>query len=1156
MGVPSLTERHVTMATGARRHNIPRISHDTRENPCACGTVAGVKKARALGFSPAGFFAMRTPMLPFSVWESWSRELAAPRAADQSTAEDGPTKGDDSHLNAALASDRATLRARLMALIERPAIREALYIASPGLHDSIPIWQARPDSKRGRKIERTLTRYLGRMCYRCTPFGLFAGLSVGDFAEANHVHVPTLADCRRYLRIDNDYLFELVSDLERDDEVRQRARYVPNSTAYALGGEIRYIERHVREGRRYDELVSTEASDVLLALLRRARTGAERSQLAQVIREHVAEVSVEEATDFVTALLDDQLLVPELGPVLTGAEPADLLLQTATQLTPNAPVVAALAAAKTALAAVSEQPIGTPPTVYRDIQETLGAGARSGAFALPIQVDMYKPAPGLTLAHPVARAIANGVNLLHELAIPEPALLGKFAREFRARYGARAIPLVEALDSESGIALAQPRPPGRDTPVLGDIGFPTHAPPYDRPPALRDALARRQRHLADLIDRARRAGREEIQLSRADIDQLIVAPKTPLPDSFAVLARVTARSQAAFDAGRFRTTIVHAFGPSGANHLGRFCHGDPVLHERVRAMIAAEEALRPDAIFAEIVHLPDGRMGNVLLRPLLRDHEIPYLGISGAARDRQIAVADLLVQVSHDGFITLRSQRLGREVIPRMSTAHAYSKSKVPAYRFLCYLQHQERARYLAFAWGQLEDQASYLPRVVSGQLVLSPQRWRITGKPLARLGQARDAGLYREVQHLRRTLSLPRHIGIQAGDHVVPIDLDNILSVEGLAHGARTRGELRVVELAERGLVTTGPDGSYTHELHVPFGRSAPATSGAHEIPPVSIEAGSGAPSELVSPHLPGSNCLLVRMFTGPTTADAVLCEEISRLMARAHDQDLLERWSFIRASAPKHHLCILIHGRADVLYSRFVPELHRVAHTLIQRRAMSRMLLDTYDPALMFATDNRELVAELEALSALDSRAVLTVLPRLPGPGGLLARFQVALWWAARALQALCTSGPDRLAVARTMYHRLTTELQVHTSVAVTRALGDKYRRERANIEQLVAPTAHDPGGDIERGERGAPDLGPLVRAASVLFADVVGRFQPLHRLLRERGPTTRDTALRILIEHHSARILRSRHREQLMVLWYFLKRVCESENARALTGAADGA
>src|SRR5215831_16119420 len=102
----------------------------------------------------AGFFCLRTPLLPFSDFTAWSDGLDAAR-------------------------DVAALRARLAAIVERPEVREAIFIASPSLAGEIAVWLREPTSERGEKVERGLVRYVSRMCGRATPFGQFAGCAVG-----------------------------------------------------------------------------------------------------------------------------------------------------------------------------------------------------------------------------------------------------------------------------------------------------------------------------------------------------------------------------------------------------------------------------------------------------------------------------------------------------------------------------------------------------------------------------------------------------------------------------------------------------------------------------------------------------------------------------------------------------------------------------------------------------------------------------------------------------------------------------------------------------------------------------------------------------------------------------------------------------------------
>ena len=83
---------------------------------------------------PAACFAFRTPLLPFATYLDWSEGLASPSAWQ-----------DPEALEAALAADKARLRERLRALAARPEIREAIYLASPDLEESLERGSAEPE---------------------------------------------------------------------------------------------------------------------------------------------------------------------------------------------------------------------------------------------------------------------------------------------------------------------------------------------------------------------------------------------------------------------------------------------------------------------------------------------------------------------------------------------------------------------------------------------------------------------------------------------------------------------------------------------------------------------------------------------------------------------------------------------------------------------------------------------------------------------------------------------------------------------------------------------------------------------------------------------------------------------------------------------------
>lgn len=81
-------------------------------------------------YRPADYFVLRSPLLPINEFLAWSSGTRSAAALENST-----------DLDAAVAHDRALLRARLQEIVDRPDIREALFLASPDLLDGYDIWR-------------------------------------------------------------------------------------------------------------------------------------------------------------------------------------------------------------------------------------------------------------------------------------------------------------------------------------------------------------------------------------------------------------------------------------------------------------------------------------------------------------------------------------------------------------------------------------------------------------------------------------------------------------------------------------------------------------------------------------------------------------------------------------------------------------------------------------------------------------------------------------------------------------------------------------------------------------------------------------------------------------------------------------------------------
>src|SRR5215470_13554152 len=553
----------------------------------------GSQRATPPEHRPTGGFVLRTPLLPRDLLERWGEGLAAPAAL-----------GDPERLAAAIEADRAVLRERLVRLVARPEVREAIFVASPGLEGSIDAWLADPTSEAGEKTERSLVRYVSRMAVRPTPFGLFAGNTVGALGETTQLELAARDGYRRYTRLDGDYLSSLTDKLVTDRAIRERLPFHPNSSLCKVAGRLRYAMRREGESRTYS-LVSLEPSDYLVATLERARRGALPGALAEALCDADAEVSREEADGFIDELIDSQVLVSDLAPPVTGPEAVDDIIA---QLDAIAEVPAAHdagAALRAIRATLGEldRAVGNAPARYRGAAETLVPLPAKAEIHRLFQVNLVPTAAKVELGKDVLDEVGRAIALFGRLARPRGTdELSRFRDAFSDRYETREVPLAEVLDEESGIGFAASQAPAAAaSPLLEGLAFPG-APGEESVP-----WGPRVAWLARRIAAAATAGEAELVLGDADLTAMDAAaePASP-PDAFQVML-VIARAPD----GELRIQLGSLGGPPGATLLGRFCHSDAAMLDAVAANLAAEEALRPGVVFAEVVHLADGRLANI-----------------------------------------------------------------------------------------------------------------------------------------------------------------------------------------------------------------------------------------------------------------------------------------------------------------------------------------------------------------------------------------------------------------------------------------------------------------------------------------------------------------------------------------------------------------
>ncbi|MEM9001634.1 MAG: lantibiotic dehydratase family protein [Bacteroidota bacterium] len=689
-----------------------------------------------------------------------------------------------------------------------PKIQEAIFLASPTLYVELEKWMnGQLQEKRSKKVKLSFLKYLTRLATRCTPFGLFAGCSLGKIAMDTTITMEEYTLHKRHTRLDMNYLVALSQQLAKNRTIKKQLRFYPNSSIYKFGNQLRYIEYHYIESIRHHHIVEVDHSIYLQKVLDRATSGAFLHELAIVLISDA--ITKDEADSFIEELVSSQLLVSQLEPSVSGDEFTVQLLTVLKGINGCHIEVDFLTQIQQELATIDCR-IGNSTSKYLEIGNMVKEQPTEFQLKFLFQTDLKLQTKDCTLSTHIMDDIKNTMVLLNRISFKhDEGNLSKFKAAFQERYEDREMPLAKVLDVETGIGYLQDVGNGDINPLVDDLVLP--------------ASENNQVHekigwndvydvLLQKLTHSYAENTKKVILTDSDFNHLPL-DWSDLPDTMSSMIELVHEN------GTQKIKLTGFSGSSAANLLGRFCHGDDDIHHFTREITALEKQMNPDVVLAEIVHLPEARVGNILAHPSLREYEIPYLAKPSASMECVLPIQDLFISVSNNRLV-LRSHKLNKEIRPMLSNAHNFSVNALPIYHFLCDMQTQGLRNWIGFHIGPLAKKQNFLPRVEYKDIILQDAQWNIAKAEIEPLFAIDDGNkLIHETQSFCRKRKLPSLGLLIEGDNELLINFTNITSIQmwlGMVKG-RPRFTISEFLFSEDGLVTSKL-GYYTNQLIVAF--------------------------------------------------------------------------------------------------------------------------------------------------------------------------------------------------------------------------------------------------------------------------------------------------------------------------------------------------
>ncbi|KMQ66480.1 hypothetical protein ACM46_02805 [Chryseobacterium angstadtii] len=679
----------------------------------------------------------------------------------------------------------------LKELYANPVFQEAIYLASPFLHGELVKWLSTEHQyavKEDQKLKNTLLKYFCRISTRSTPFGLFSGVGLGKFSaspdpldKGNHTQNSLTEAWLRDTKLDMHFLVSLAQHFVKTREIRDQLLFYPNNSIYKIGNRIRYIEYQYTHGKRDYIISSAPLSEELQQVLEFSRSGKTIHEIAEILVNE--EITKEEALEFIEELIDNQLLVSQLEPNVSGADFLDLLISVLTKINAGD--------AATVLKNIKDKldkldlHIGNPATLYAETEDLIKSFNTEYDKKFLFQTDLYFKNEFCLSPH-WKKELKKAICFLNKITLPQTeTTFQKFKQAFSERFEAEEVPLLYVLDAEVGIGYRQGVSSKGLHPYLNDLKFPASTKKPTRSIHFNSVFTILNEKLQDAL----LFQREKIELSDQDFESF-EENWNDLPDTQSFLTEIISEDH------QEKIFINSSTTCSAANFLGRFHSEKSGIRDLTKAIARKENELNSECILAEIIHLPEARIGNIIRRPSLREYEIPYLAQSALPVENQISVDDLYISLKNDQ-IVLRSKRLNREVKPYLTNAHNYAFETLPAYHFLSDLYSQNIRTGMYFDWGGLEHIYRFLPRVEYGNIILSKARWKITDKDISHLlPLISDKNHFlAELTKWRTQTKIPAWIQWAHFDNTLTLHLDNYEMAQMFVQIVKTEKSLPVEE-------------------------------------------------------------------------------------------------------------------------------------------------------------------------------------------------------------------------------------------------------------------------------------------------------------------------------------------------------------------------
>lgn len=726
-------------------------------------------------------------------------------------------------------------------------LKAAIALSSPDFHVLIKDVSQNELETLSESIQFTIWKYFNRAKYRATPYANFAGVGLCNLKKGKN---------GSELRIEESQLLHQKVDWPHKDQITIKASQVAaqnlklfaNSSYYLVKDAIRYISFIDGEF----QLSDIDYYETVIALLECCTKPINYIHLLTTLeaKGHY----LEEPIELLDQLLELQLIMTSSHPNIIGED--------------------------------YFQRIGLSINQYNDSYILSERKLLSGM-----------------LNENDFRNLIKVVPLLRQLtSIVENPSLKQFSSKLYRRFGSDEVPIMQALDPETGIGyddLAQ----AAQTDELVDL-FVDNSGKKAEINTLKQLL---------ITNISKKSTGNILSLNDIHLNQ--TEKNIPLPNTLSALLSVADG-----------LINIDAIGGSTATALlGRFSLTNDEIAETCRKLAQLECEANPEVLFFDIAYIAEKKIDNVSRRKQIYPFQLSILNYDTS--DSPLTIDDITISTNNSELL-LWSKRHNKRLIPRLSSAYNYGRSDLSLFRLLCDLQSQGLQTNISLNLQALLPNANCYPRLQYGNIILSPAKWKIEQKDIQENPEA----------HLNQ-LGVGRYFKAGSGDQTLCFDRLEPKDMHAFSNYMKKQKNTYIEEAFV-------PQNSFTKDSEGRSYQSQFLISLTHkqEIYRTGFRRPiNNCKNQVVRQIIPpGNEWLYFEIYCHSTRTDELLAGPIKQFL-KLHKAKI-ETWFFIRYFENGSHIRLRIQLKDSSVGYLLMASLSKFLTNYIETGIVSELLLKTY--------------------------------------------------------------------------------------------------------------------------------------------------------------------------------------------------------------------